>query len=283
MLVSFASIPGFTDRPSEDFVAASQSTVVVLDGLTAPAELGTGCRHGTPWYVANLGTQLLQAASIAPHRPLADILAQSIESVANQHKNTCDLRHPGTPSAAVAMLRNESESVDYLVVFDCVIVLDGPAGLEIHTDLRVDGFAQAEHEATRKCRLGTPEHRDAVTALVAAQRPHRNQPDGYWVAAANPETAAHAVTGTRSHVDSAALLTDGASSLADRYHQVNWPQLLTLLHRHGPQHLIDRVRAIENTDPHGARWPRYKRSDDATAAYCLPGQPPSPTSTGMPA
>jgi hypothetical protein len=76
------------------------------------------------------------------------------------------------------------------------------------------------------------------------------------------------VLGTRGQVASAALLTDGASSLTDRYHQVDWPELLTLLHRRRPGHLIDRVRMVEDADPHGIRWPRYKRSDDATAAYC---------------
>ena len=33
----------------------------------------------------------------------------------------------------------------------------------------------------------------------------------------------------------------------------------------GLQPLFDRLRAVEDADPHGARHPRFKKSDDATA------------------
>ena len=52
--VSFASWPGSISRPNEDFVTASPSVAAVLDGLLAPPALGTGCVHGTPWFVAHL-------------------------------------------------------------------------------------------------------------------------------------------------------------------------------------------------------------------------------------
>jgi hypothetical protein len=47
--VSFASWPGSLSKANEDFVAASPSVAVVLDGLSAPPPLGTGClqeHHG---------------------------------------------------------------------------------------------------------------------------------------------------------------------------------------------------------------------------------------------
>ena len=43
-----------------------------------------------------------------------------------------------------------------------------------------------------------------------------------------------------------------------------------LLQDEGPRRLIARARELEGSDPAGARWPRYKASDDATAAICLP-------------
>ncbi len=270
MRVAFDTRPGSADRPSEDFVAAAPGVVVVLDGLTSPPELGTGCRHGTPWYVAQLGTALLGGAGTRPETPLASVLGDAIAEVAARHGDGCDLTHPGTPSCAVAMLRRSpTGTVEYLVIFDSVVVLDGPAGLSVSTDHRVDGYARDEHRATLTRSIGSPAHRDAVRALVAAQRPHRNRPDGYWVAAANPAAAAHAVTGTvpPGGVTRAALLTDGASCLVDRYGLADWRGLLDLLDREGPGGVLDRVRRAEDGDPVGERWPRYKRSDDATVAY----------------
>jgi hypothetical protein len=268
---SFSTRAGSVTKPNEDFVGASPRAVVVLDGLTAPPELSTGCAHGTPWYVARLGADLLGTATTDLDVPLADIVAAAIARVADAHADTCDLTDPGTPSSSVALLRIGANSVDYLVLFDSVILVEGPSSIEVVTDQRAGLVAQEEHRETVRHAIGSPEHRAAVRRLVAAQRPHRNTPDGYWVAAAQPVAAQHAVTGSigRDRVRAAAVLTDGASCLADRYAEVGWTELVALLRESGPEHLISRVREVEGTDPTGARWPRYKRSDDATAAFCL--------------
>jgi hypothetical protein len=55
----------------------------------------------------------------------------------------------------------------------------------------------------------------------------------------------------------------------ERYAVGDWEWLLTVLQDHGPRRLISHAREVEGTDPEGARWPRYKASDDATAAICL--------------
>jgi len=36
----------------------------------------------------------------------------------------------------------------------------------------------------------------------------------------------------------------------------------------GPEAIITQVRAAEASDPDGQRWPRGKRHDDASAAFC---------------
>jgi hypothetical protein len=271
--VSFASYPGSVSWPNEDFVTASPTVAVVLDGLSAPPALGTGCLHGTPWFVTQLGTQVVSAATTTPDEPLQDLVANAIARLAKSHAHTCDLEHPGTPSSSLAVLREDAERVEYLLLFDSVIVLDGPSGPTVVTDRRVDAVAQKEHLATREHPIGSPAHQESVQELVAAQRRHRNRPDGYWVAGAKPAAAYQAVTGSRSHdqVSRAALLSDGVSCLVELYAVVDWTELLGSLQQYGPAYVISRVREVEDADPAGARWPRYKRSDDATAAFCLLG------------
>jgi hypothetical protein len=268
--VSFASRPGSLSKSNEDFVAASPSVAVVLDGLSTPPPLGTGCLHGTPWFVTQLGTQLVSAATTAHDEPLPDLLASAITKVADSHAHTCDLDHPGTPSSSLAVLREQDQRVEYLLLFDSVIVLDGPLGLKVVTDRRVDAIARQEDLATREHPIGSPAHEDRVQELVAAQRRHRNEPGGYWVAGAKPAAAYQAITGfqPRDQVSHAALLSDGVSCLVELYEVVDWPELLGIMQQHGPAHVISRVRKVEDADPTGARWPRYKRSDDATAALC---------------
>jgi hypothetical protein len=269
--VSFASWPGSLSKANEDFVAASPSVAVVLDGLSAPPPLGTGCLHGTPWFVAQLGAQVMSATITAGGEPLPDLVASAIARVADSHADTCDLHHPGTPSSSLAVLRERDQRVEYLLLFDSVIVLDGPSGVVVVTDRRVDAFARQEDLATREHPIGSPAHQQGVQDLVAAQRRHRNRAGGYWVAGSKPAAAYQAVTGSRPHhqVKRAALLTDGVSCLVELYAAADWPELLDSLQQHGPTHGISRVRELEDADPSGSRWPRYKRSDDATAAYCL--------------
>jgi hypothetical protein len=258
-------------RPNEDFVTASPSVAVVLDGLSAPPALGTGCVHGTPWFVAHLGTQVVTAATIARDEPLKDLVAGAITRVADSHAHTCDLEHPGTPASSLAVLREQDQRVEYPLLFDSVILLDGPSGLAVLSDRRVDAFAQQEHLATQEQPIGSPAHQDRVQELVAAQRRHRNQPGGYWVAGAKSAAAYQAVIGSRplDQVSRAALMSDGVSCLVDLYSVVDWLELLGIMQQHGPACVISRVREVEDADPIGTRWPRYKRSDDATAAFCL--------------
>ena len=67
--------------------------------------------------------------------------------------------------------------------------------------------------------------------------------------------------------DGGGLLSDGVTRLADRYHLATWDQLTAILADEGPTGLIRRVRKAESTDPYGARWPRGKICDDATAVW----------------
>ncbi|MEV7241641.1 hypothetical protein AB0N92_10395 [Streptomyces sp. NPDC093248] len=239
----------------------------MLDGLST-AGLNTGCRHGVPWYVAHLGSQIVAALS-APERPLADGLADAIERVAELHPE-CDLDNPGTPSATVAILRENTESLDHLVLADSPIVFDGTGGISVITDLRVDDVLPDLKAEVEQYETHTGEHKEALRKLVSAQRQVRNTPEGYWVAAVAPEAAEHALSGTVPSVDvhAAAVMSDGVSRLVTEYAMATWPEVFNTLRVGGPCALIETVRKVEATDPTGRRWPRYKSGDDATVALC---------------
>ncbi|WP_231925236.1 hypothetical protein [Micromonospora purpureochromogenes] len=204
---------------------ASESLIVVLDGATA--RTGTGCSHGIAWYSAKLGSAL---AGLAADRDseLANALMYGIRFTADQHRDTCDLSHPGTPSAATAMLRLKDTALEYLVLGDVTVLIDTADGIQVI-----------------------------------------NQPGGYWVAAADPFAAQHAITGEvpLDNVRRVDVLTDGAARLVALFGLLDWPDVLEVLEQNGPTELIRRVRAIEAADPSCMKWARNKRSDDATAVY----------------
>ncbi|MEV0408515.1 protein phosphatase 2C domain-containing protein [Actinoallomurus sp. NPDC050550] len=272
MRASFASVPGSADRSNEDFAAASHDVVVLLDGAGTPPGVESGCSHGVAWYARQLGAQFLIEAGATPRRPLADALATAIERLAALHGDACDLTHTNTPSATVAAVRRTGDDLEYLVLADSVLVLDvldtDPVAVTDDRLARISRSLRAEMDALP---TGSPEHTRARCAYAHKLGSYRNTDGGFWVASTDPAAAAHALTGSlpTDRLRAVALLSDGASRLVDRFGLTDWSDALKILADDGPAELIRRVRAAEDSDLHGERWPRGKASDDATAVYCL--------------
>jgi len=265
--IAFETIAGSPDRVNEDWVGASPNAVVVLDGVTAPRVAARGCHHPVAWFTRQLGGRLLMLLDDEVDMP--DALAAAIDQVVGLHRNSCNLASPGVPAAAVAMVRKrDDDTLDYLVLADTVIVLDTGMDMRVVSDSRVEQAAPEALAATKKQAIGTPEHQDAVARMSVEQLKKRNVPGGYWVAAAEREAAFNAFVGEvpADQVRRLALFTDGASRAVDTFGEMDWAACLDYLQEHGPRSLIRLVRRIEGTDPAGARWPRFKVSDDATVA-----------------
>jgi hypothetical protein len=275
MRIALASRPATTGATNLDWAGATAcGTAVVLDGLTEVD--ATGCRHGTAWYVRELGCRLLGAATDRG-RPLPEALRLALAGVARAHDG-CDLDHPGSPGATVAVVRpGHGDTVQYLVLSDAVVVLDrgpaggtadpgaaGDAGPTVVTDRRVDTHLdtlRAAAEAPYDPASGDA----ALRRLIEAQQGLRNRPEGYWVARSRPDAAAFAVTGEEAGVRSALLLTDGAALMASHFGALSWRELVDLAVGRGPATLIEATRELEARDPDRRVWPRYKTHDDATA------------------
>jgi len=266
--VSLATDSSTRDWPNEDFAAITPGVAVLIDGAGSPGGRETGCVHGVAWYARTLGAHLA-ASAVVTSTALADVLADSISQVSAMHSGTCDLHHPGTPSATVVLVRTNGDTLEYLVLTDSVLLLLPIAGEPVViSDTRLEDIAAGLRPNYRE--LARSREREAVRqAYLSKLDALRNQPGGYWSAAADPAAAEQAITGTSAIADleAVALLSDGAGRLADRYHQATWPQIAATLAEHGPGELIRQLRAVEAADPEGKRWPRGKLRDDATAVY----------------
>jgi hypothetical protein len=263
-----ATSAGRSDRPNEDWVAATSDLAVVLDGATVRTD--TGCVHGVAWYARKLGAGIIAAAA-AKSRPLTDVLADAICDVTALHPD-CDLTHPGTPSAATAIVRLEGETLRYLVLGDITVVLDTTTGHTVVRDDRVSQTAAVERARSDQFPIGAPEKQAALVEMKHAELAARNQPDGYWIAATDPAVVAHALTGETpaTQIRRLAVLSDGAARAVELFHHHTWPSALDALEREGPQRFIDQIRAAEHADPFGEQHPRNKNSDDATAVLATP-------------
>jgi hypothetical protein len=250
-----ATEPG-SDVPNEDWYGCLPNAVVVLDGVTVRPGIESGCVHGTPWYVRQLGLALI--SGLCERRPPADVLARSIAMVAALHAGTCDLDTIGAPSAAVGMLRAAGGLLEWLVLADVSIAIETADG-----DIRVISDNRVAESVTgldsRSARLGE--------RIGAARAANRNRAGGYWVAAADPAAAWHAVTGSAPLADTRRVVvaTDGAARMVDLFGGT-WRRAFDI----GPAGVIRQVRSMERRDEACERWPRMKAADDATAVLWKP-------------
>jgi hypothetical protein len=267
MITAATSVPGSATKPNEDWYGIADLSrlgpVVVLDGGTARTE--TGCVHGVAWYSRQLGTELLALMQTNPSEPLTATLAAGIAAVAELHRGSCDLSHPGTPSAAVGMIRPIRDNTwEYAVLGDITVVFDRPGERLVVADNRISESAKMERVEADQWPIGSPQKDSAMIAMKHVELAARNRE--YWIAASDPIAAEHAVTGTAHSVARVAMLTDGAAR-AESFGLIDWSDLLDTIDRDGPERLIELVRAAEDSDPQGRKWPRNKKSDDATVVY----------------
>lgn len=258
MRVAMTSAAARDGRPNEDFTGAVPTAAVLIDGAGIPGTEAI-CRHGVAWYASRLGGRLLGLLSLARDGDLAALLAEAIEQVTDDHRDTCDVANPISPSATVAILRLSGGFVDHLVLGDSFLVLDKVDGAPIVvTDPREVIISRA-YEAKL---AATVEGSDEYHRLLRDLRANRNQPGGFWLAKDDPRAADEAITGRCpvAELSGAVLLSNGASRIVDRFHLADWPGVLALLASSGPAEIIHRVRQAE------AR--HAVPADDATIAYC---------------
>jgi hypothetical protein len=236
-----------------------------------PPGVESGCAHGVAWFARMLGTALLARVCDPASGLLSDCLRAAIDQVRAQHGGTCDLEHPWTPTATVITIRVRGGDLEYLVLADSSLVLTSVGGAtQVVTDRRLDTALHGTRSALREVPLRHPDYAAAFRNHMAAVVSHRNSPGGFWVAAADPVVADYALTGScrTAGVESALLVSDGASRLSDLFGLASWAELTDIVGRDGPAELIRQVRVAEASDPDGARWQRSKATDDATVVYC---------------
>ncbi len=266
-----ATAPARPAADNEDFAAVGPSAAVLLDGASMPAGVDSGCAHGVAWFARTLGTALLARACDSASGPLAGCLRAAIDDVRAQHGGTCDLEHPWTPTATVVAIRVRGGELEHLVLADSSLILTSVGGaIQVVTDRRLDTALHGTRSALREVPLRHPDYAAAFRDHMAAVQSRRNSAGGFWVAAADPAVADHALTGSTplSSIESALLVSDGASRLTDLFGLASWADLTEIVRRDGPAELIRQIRVAEASDPDGARWHRSKATDDATIVYC---------------
>lgn len=274
-LLDSLSLPGNLAKPNEDAFGHSNGAAVVIDGATM---LGDGLMPGpsdAAW-IAQFGARRLMAhlgEGSGGRKALRAALADTQKSFEALR------RHPPeemwqTPCAsmmlAVVISRRESE-IELLWYGDCAaLVKQDDAAVAVVGET----FDKRAAEAERARRVAKEKGLSPATGLdrpefidvLRATRNRINSGDT-WLFSPDVRAASHVSRRTIKVRPSSTLLlaTDGFLALASDYGAYGVDGLMAAAMDKGLAALGEELRAIESGDSGGDRFPRFKKSDDATA------------------
>jgi hypothetical protein len=183
-----------------------------------------------------------------------------------------DLR-PGldVPAAAGAIIRREGDSVKYLILGDCTIIIEKAHTIATITDKRSAPIEQELIEGMQSAfETGISDPWDARSQnreLFLTSKAQVNTADGYWIFSLESNAIEKSLTGSFSidRETTIHLLTDGFSCIQDTYRMYrDWSAVFNKIRDTGVELVVRQMRQLEGTDSDLKAFPRTKPSDDAT-------------------
>jgi hypothetical protein len=270
-LLDSLSLPGDAAKPNDDAFGYGDGTAVVLDGATSLGEPLMPGKSDAAW-IAHFGARRLMAHMAdddAPQAALRRALADAEKSFAGLRR-----RAPKEmwelPTASMMFVAAAADGFEALWFGDCASLVARPGAA---VEITGEAFAKRAAEARRVARLAKEKHLAPAAgidrrAYLTALRAARNRVNGghNWFFSPDPHAAEHvhrarlvAPTGTLL------LASDGFLAAASDYGLYSAQGLMEAAREKGLAHIGAQIRHCEEEDALGQRFPRFKKSDDATA------------------
>ncbi len=268
-LIDTLTLAGDAAKANEDSSAHDLSAAVVLDGATP---LGDGLMPGpsdAAW-ISHFGARRILAHlrdGDGPRKALRAALADTQKSFeALRRAAPQDVWQ--TPCASMMLAVQAEEGLEFLWFGDCAALLkqgDGAVQIVGETlDKRAAEAGRAQKLAQEKGRPST-DRAQFIDALRATR--NRINSGSYWLFSPDVNAASHVSRRIIRCAPGAMLLlaSDGFLALASDYGAYSADTLMAAAQDKGLAALGEELRAIEAGDASGAKFPRFKTSDDATA------------------
>ncbi|GAA0575064.1 protein phosphatase 2C domain-containing protein [Rhizomicrobium electricum] len=272
-VIESLSLPGDPQKPNEDAFAAEPFAALVLDGATMVSENLMPGRSDAAW-IASFGARRLMAhlkEGISPRAALRHALADAERSFAGLRRRAP--QQPWEyPLASMTLAVPEDDGFGLLWYGDCAALMltpDGATSVVGPALERKAGETSAAQRFLDETGLGPVEalKGDTYLPLFRAGREKANTAAGEWLFSPVAAASEHVFRARyRAPAGTLVLLcSDGFLALASAYNAMTADELVAAARDGGLKALGERLRGIEDGDPEGRRYPRFKKSDDATA------------------
>lgn len=267
-LIQSISLAGDAATPNDDRAGMVHAHGWVIDGATDLSPPGlVGTRGGAAWLSLETDAALSAAGDASVETICAGVfarIARRFEAVRTRDP----VARWELPLASFLIVRVNDAGLECGWLGDCSGYLkrgDTIERLGPPHDIR-------DAEAARAAALSEHGLGKVATARPAPILDHLRESRGRSnkpLLGTDPE-AAKAMPVLRTPCapgDALLLMTDGFAALTDSYGAMDGPALMAAVAAEGLVPLATRLRAIEAEDADCTRFPRFKRSDDATALW----------------
>jgi hypothetical protein len=271
-LLESLSLPGDPAKPNEDAFGQEASAAVVLDGATP---LGDGLMPGpsdAAW-ISQFGARRILAhlrEGGGARKALRDALADTQKSFEALRRHEPEEIWQ-TPCASMMLAVTGEGGVEFLSYGDCAaLVKQGGAAVTVVGEAFDKRAAEAKgaQKLAREKKL-SPASGLRQPAFLEVLRAARNRINAgrYWLFSPDVKVAPHAARRLVKAGPGAILLlaSDGFLALASDYGRYSADTLMQAALDQGLKALGEELRAIEADNAMGEKFPRFKKSDDATA------------------
>lgn len=265
------SLAGSPTRDNEDTFGAVGSIAFVLDGVTSLSDPLIGPKSDAAW-ASHTARDLFLASGAAKGGDLRTLITQVATGLTAEFEAK-RVRPPREryemPWTTMSLIGVEAGRLNVAYVGDSRVLVE-TADDEVHNFGTNPSRSAFEAKLAAKmiaAQKGKPLGPAAVLPELRAARNTVNTNTGYWLLGADPAVAQHAtVTSLALSAPAIVLLaTDGFYALVEDYQRYGDRELIATAQTIGLAALARELRHIEDDDPNGERYPRMKKSDDATA------------------
>ncbi len=268
------SLPADAARANEDAFSSADGFAVVLDGATGLGEMLMPGASDAQW-IARFGANRIASYAREGKGSPRDWLRNAMEDAAKSFaalrrrppKETYEIAF-----ASMILAAMRGEMLQLLWLGDCTALYRDKKGV---VDVLGDATESRERERARvaaimlshKADPAAPQVRAEFLPAIRTARNTVNTAQGQYLFGPDVVAAGH-LRNARRGVQSGAellLMTDGFYALVSDYEAHTPQSLMAAAEEKGLAALGEELRAIENGDPEGKRFHRFKRHDDATA------------------
>lgn len=265
---------GSSFNTNEDTCGGLYNVFWVFDGATPISKnLHFDTQSDATWYVKNFEKELIKVILQSKASSLRELLKESVfqlkNSVEKNYPFFSSLSKTEIPSAAIALVLVNDQIFEYFILGDCSIAhYNEHKEVEIITDNRVRSFSEKSLNVYIELKAkgySEVQSKELLHRTLLENRKRLNNKDGYPIMTIDGEALNYGIHGLRkiNKGDRILIFSDGYERIFNLF---NLYDIKTIFeNKMALPNSIKQLREIENDDKNKCRYPRIKKSDDASA------------------